>query len=73
MTTAYIDVAPECLRDFLAVLPGAIKVIGTADKLTCCRLVLDVAATGLDGGQWNILITHDGPRMTATLGPVGTL
>lgn len=71
---ARIDVVVELLTEILLVMPRTITVAGSADPHPhmrgVVRLILDVTATGLRGGDWRATIHDDAGRRTVSFGPV---
>lgn len=69
MRVAYLDVAPELLGQFLALLPSTMRVIGSAEARDVVRLAIDVTNTPHVGGPWIATVTIDGASLTAKFGP----
>lgn len=69
---AVLDVAVELLAHIPAMLPGTIKIVGSAPSTGgVVRLVLDVTHTGAKGGQWTATVEDDGRSRWITFGPNG--
>jgi hypothetical protein len=72
-TLAFLDVAPEMLRDCVNLIPSTIKIVGSeASPLgsVAVRLRLDVTATGNPtGGEWIGVFTVQGARFTIDFMP----
>lgn len=74
MAGGWIDVAPECLSEFLASLPPTIKITGTMskhdDSSPVCRFSLEIIGSDAPWGQWTCVVAVTPTTKTVTFQPL---